>query len=66
MEGNMEPCTRCGRITEYEIDTPTEARRYFVEGTGQLCPECWRKVYHKCTPDDELEDVPLMMSLKIH
>ena len=49
---NKELCIRCGKITEYEINTPTEARQYYVDGSGQLCPECWRKVYRRCTPDE--------------
>lgn len=31
--------------TEYDINIPLEARRWYVEGAGQLCAECWNKLY---------------------
>lgn len=38
-------CVRCGKETEYDIYTPIELRRFFVEGSGQLCPECWSRLW---------------------
>ena len=29
-----EICARCGKETEYEINTPLEVRRWYVEGGG--------------------------------
>lgn len=40
-----EKCTRCGRETEYEVSTPVTVRRYYVEGAGQLCEECFHILY---------------------
>lgn len=40
-----ELCVRCGKETEYLISTPIEVRKYFIEGAGQLCPECWRRLW---------------------
>lgn len=40
-----EFCIRCGKPTPYDQSTPITVRRYFVEGAGQLCAECFAKVY---------------------
>ena len=42
-----EKCVRCGKETLYDQSTPVTVRRYFVEGAGQLCPDCWRKLYER-------------------
>ena len=41
----IEKCVRCGKETQNDESTPVMERRYFVEGSGQLCEECWRRVY---------------------
>ena len=40
-----EICICCGRETEYEVSTPVTVRRYYVEGSGQLCPLCYQELY---------------------
>lgn len=40
-----ELCIRCGKPTPYDINTPITVRRYFVEGAGQLCEECFHILY---------------------
>lgn len=40
-----ECCVRCGAETEYLISTPIDLRRWYVEGSGQLCEECWLKLW---------------------
>lgn len=40
-----EICIRCGRETEYDVSTPITARRYYVEGSGQLCHLCYQELY---------------------
>lgn len=40
-----EKCIRCGRETEYEASTPVTARRYYIEGSVQLCPLCYQELY---------------------
>ena len=40
-----DKCIRCGKETEYDINTPITVRRYFVEGAGQLCEECFHILY---------------------
>jgi len=46
-----ELCIRCGKITSYSINTPITARLYFVEGSGQLCEECFNELYSVARPD---------------
>lgn len=40
-----ELCVRCGKETEHDINTPVTVRRYFIEGSGQLCEECFQNLY---------------------
>ena len=40
-----ELCIRCGKETEYDINTPVKVRRYFIEGAGQLCEDCFQDLY---------------------
>lgn len=54
-----ELCVRCGKETAYDINTPIIDRRWFVEGAGQLCEECWRIMYdndrdREIDPENEL------------
>jgi len=36
---------RCGKPTPYDISTPITMRRWYIEGAGQLCAECWNKLW---------------------
>lgn len=40
-----ELCIRCGRPTPYDIHTPINLRHYYIDGSGQLCEDCWKRVY---------------------
>ena len=40
-----EPCVICWKLTNVRKDTPVDVRRYRVDGSGELCPECWVDVY---------------------
>lgn len=35
-----DKCVMCGKETEYSIDTPIDYRYNYIEGAGQICPEC--------------------------
>ncbi len=37
-------CVLCWKETEYTKDTPIEERQFYIEGSGQLCEECYREV----------------------
>lgn len=40
-----ERCALCGGSTGVRRDAPVGTRRGYVDGAGQLCPECWQSVY---------------------
>lgn len=40
-----EKCTLCGKIVNISTDTPIYYRSYYVDGSGQLCLKCYKKVY---------------------
>ena len=40
-----ELCIRCGRPTPYDIQTPITDRLYYIDGFGQLCEQCFSKLY---------------------
>ena len=42
---SRELCIRCGKPTPYHPDTPITLRRYYVEGSGQLCEKCFYELY---------------------
>ena len=40
-----ELCIRCGKPTPYDTNTPITLRRYYIEGSGQLCQDCFELLY---------------------
>lgn len=40
-----ELCIRCNKPTPYHQSTPIMLRRYYIEGSGQLCPLCYQELY---------------------
>lgn len=40
-----EKCVRCGAETPYKINYPVDLRRWYVDGAGQLCSDCWNKLW---------------------
>lgn len=40
-----ERCIRCERKTEYDVSTPVTVRRWYLEGSRQLCEECYFTLY---------------------
>lgn len=47
-----ECCVRCGQETPYDIQTPVTQRLYYIEGSGQLCPNCYRILYGEAKRDE--------------
>jgi len=35
----------CKKNTKVRFDCPVGERRYWVDGSGQLCADCYRKTY---------------------
>jgi hypothetical protein len=38
-----EICILCGKETTVDVDTHIDFRTGYIEGSGQLCYECYRK-----------------------
>ena len=53
-----EICVRCGKENEYDINTPIIDRRYFIEGAGQLCSECWARLWPRKEETDNGKSIP--------
>ena len=41
-----ESCIRCGKETEYDVDTPVTERSCYIPKMGQMCFDCFCEVYH--------------------
>lgn len=50
----LERCVLCGKLTGVSRDTPIREREYYVEAAGQLCAECFSKIYIPSHNDDIL------------
>ena len=44
-EREYDVCIGCGVQTDYKTETPVNFRDNYVEGAGQLCKPCFKKVY---------------------
>lgn len=40
-----DKCVICNKVTEHDKSTHISCRQYYVEGTGQLCKECFVMFY---------------------
>jgi len=40
-----EKCVICNKETKYDIDDHIGHRLFYVEGAGQLCSSCYKKLY---------------------
>ena len=40
-----DKCIRCSKETEYDINYPVDLRLYYIEGSGQLCSDCFHTLY---------------------
>lgn len=45
VNGMHELCIRYGQPTPYDIHTPINLRLYYIEGSGQLCEQCFSQLY---------------------
>jgi hypothetical protein len=42
-----ETCVNCKVETNVPVNEHIDLRKFYVEGVGQLCEECWNKIYKK-------------------
>jgi len=47
-----EKCIRCGVETEYDVSSPVTVRRWYIEGSGQLCEKCFFELYPMLSTSD--------------
>lgn len=40
-----DKCVNCGKETEYPKDAHVDFRDDYIEGAGQLCKDCRKKIY---------------------
>ena len=45
LKKEMDSCVSCGCETIYPKRMHIDYRFYYVEGAGQLCKECYEKIY---------------------
>jgi hypothetical protein len=41
-----DECVVCNEKTPYEKNANIHMRYHYVEGAGQLCENCWDKIYN--------------------
>lgn len=41
----MERCACCGRTTDIPENMPVSKRKFYIEGGGQLCRDCYYELY---------------------
>ena len=40
-----DACVNCGEETPYKVTDHVDVRGCYVEGAGQLCFNCWKRIY---------------------
>lgn len=43
----FEKCSVCKKDTTIKKNEDVKKRKYYIEGAGQLCRECYNKIYGK-------------------
>ncbi len=46
-EKKTKKCILCGKETNIPVNTPIYLRKNYVEGAGQLCDDCAKKIYRQ-------------------
>ena len=50
----VESCVRCGKKTDYTVADSVSVRYHYIDGAGQLCDECYKKINN--LKEDSYED----------
>lgn len=40
-----DKCVQCSKPTKYKQTTHIDKREHYIEGAGQLCPDCYKAIY---------------------
>lgn len=46
-QDNCEKCVLCHKSLMISITQPVTSRKYYIEGAGQLCEECFQETYQQ-------------------
>lgn len=52
LEEKFDLCIICNKKTDYLSSTPISLREFYIEGAGQLCKKCYKKVYKGYKEED--------------
>ena len=55
-------CVTCNKETLYRIDDPIDMRIGYIEGAGQLCLDCFGKIYVGTTSKVKGKKIELVRS----
>ena len=51
---DKDKCTVCSDDSLYDKTMPIDLRLGYIEGSGQLCLECYDKIYNKGADDEQV------------
>lgn len=60
-----EKCVLCGKDSGIPEDMPVSERRNYVKGCGQLCGECFCKLYHHPDSENAVSDEEMQRLLEL-
>ena len=56
-KNNKDLCVVCVKETPFDKNEHIDFRMGYVEGCGQLCLECWDKIYYKPMVESKYKEV---------
>ena len=45
MKEEIEPCCSCNKELPYSKNKEVDSRGYYIQGAGDLCHECYNRIY---------------------
>lgn len=53
LSNEYEVCALCGDETDVRVKMPIEARKYYIDGVGLLCPKCYTMIIDQNADDND-------------
>lgn len=60
-----EKCILCGKDTGIPFNDPIDDRKYFIDGCGQLCEDCFDRMQYESISKNKPSDAEMDMLLKM-
>ena len=60
-----DKCVLCGRDAGVPADMPVSERKNYVKGCGQLCEDCFYRLYRRPDPDNTVSDEEMKTLLEL-